>query len=475
MDAAPPDPAGPPSAPRSSTARALIAVAVLVAVVAVGAVAAVVIVVSTDDASDVTGWNTIVAVDRLTGEVTLLDAVGVQLDRFETGIDEPRVHLVGPSHLVLEGRQADRRAIAIVDVRTGAVTDFDLDEDIAPGDQRNLSVRPIPDAPAFLVVDDGQPGPAYLVTLDGDIVDIALEARWDDPLINSLAVRASPDGSVVAIADFSTREIETAIVRPADLDVLVVDGSLVSLSNERVRTITGRSAERFDIATFDLSGERTETFSVDPFRGAIDTDDGDLITATFDGEIRRWSPNGGSETLAEYETGGGDELDPTIRTDGPDPTLAVGAADGTVLLVGSDGAVIDDVRLAARIFRFDVGRGCIPAITDTTVAVIEAATGEILAEQDIGQGSRTFIGTTDDDACTVLAFGSDDASLGVLIGADVLVEFDQRESLAGLSGDGSTYATRNSEGEISVRRVDDPREAVDLEAGDFASIYFVRR
>ena len=379
--------------------------------------------------------------------------------------------MISESHLVLEGLRSDRETIAIVDIGSGDVIDFDLGDDIARGDGRDLRVRPVRNADAFVVGNDGQPGTAYLMTPEGDVVDIGLEAGWDEPFIQAAAAHAAPDGTVVAFVNFASSDLETALVSLPDLDVTVLDEALATLSNERVRTTTRRDVDGFEVETFDLSGNRTESFEVDPFRIGIDTDDGELITPSLGGEILRWSSDGESERLGNFDSGDDDHFVPVVRTDGPDPTLAVGAFDGELLLVGTDGSVVDGIELDAPVNRFDSGRRCVPVITETSVAIIEAATGHVLTEEFVGDERGPIIAASDDDGCTLFLFGDEQ----LLIGADEIVEFRSGETLAGLSGDGSVYAARNGDA-FEVRRLgDDAGSDVELDVDPSSSIYFLQR
>lgn len=464
-----PAPPGPPPTGRFG------AFALLALVVALGAGAALAVIAlanSTGSSASSTGWDTIAAVDFLDGDITLFDADGTRIDRIATDITEPRIHQVSASHLVLEGLRSDRETIAIVDISTGEVLDFDLGDDIAGGDGRDLRVRTIPDADAFILGSDGQPGTAYLMTVDGEIVDIAREADWDDPFIVPGSLQASPDGSALAVFDAGRPGGATAVIRVPELAVAAVDGVFVSLSNDTLRTRVIDDDRRVEVETFDLTGERIDSFETDLFRVAIDGPNGELITASDDGEVVRWTSDGGSERLATFDGGDGDDFARLARTIGPDPVLAVAGLDGELLLASSDGTIIDDIELDAPVSRFDLGSRCLPVVTDTSVALIDVTTGDVLAEARTGGDLPPFVGFTARAGCVISLFDAGD----LLLGSTETIEFDDRESLAGLSPDGSAYAVRSRDGDFVVRGFgDDSTDPVDLDAGEFARIFFVDR
>lgn len=469
----PPGPSPPSSAARAGrpVISRFVAVGMLAAVVAVAVVVALAVIAftSTDDPSPGAGWNTLVGVDRENGFVTVHDESGEPVDRISTGIDQPTPHVVSSAHLVLNGLRADRPAIAIVDIISGDVTDIDRQVDT---DGRRLQVQPIRHADAFVVGDVVDPGTAWVVTVDGDVVDVGAEAGWDEPFVFPLAAQSTPDGSHVALVNLNPDQFESAIVALDDLEVTVVDGNAISLTNDRVRTTPrNRDPERVGVESYNLSGERIESFEVDRFRVAIDASNGDLLTAGDDGYIVRWTPEGDSELLAEFDVGDGGDVGPFTRTEGATPTIAVADDGGELLLVNSDGDVFEDFRLSAPVDRFELGRRCLPVITETSVAVVEAETGEVLVEQDVGFGPA-LLGASDGDACNIVVVAEE----AVLIGADDVVEFAPRETPIGLSQDGTAYATRG-DGDVDVhglgaRAADDD---ISLDVDGSVHVFFLRR
>jgi hypothetical protein len=150
----------------------------------------------------------------------------------------------------------------------------------------------------------------------------------------------------------------------------------------------------------------------------------------------------------------------------------VAALDGEVLIVGPDGEVLDGIELDTPVSRFELGGRCLPVVTETGVAIIEVASGEILAEENIGRDRLPFVVRSADDACVVFATGDED----VLFGADATAGFGPREALAGLSEDGSAYAVSDADGVIEVRTVGTvPGAAIELDVGASSSIHFLRR
>lgn len=464
-----PTPPGPPPT------RRIRAVALLALVVALGAGAAFAVIALADasgSSESSTGWNTIAAVDFLDGDITLFDTDGTRIDRISTDITEALVHQVSASHLVVEGVRSDRDTIAIVDITTAEILDLDLGDDIARGDGRDLRVRPIPGADAFILGSDGQRGTAYVVTVDGEVVDIAREADWDEPFIVPGSVQASPDGSALAVFDAAGPDGGTAVIRVPELDVAAVDGTFISLSDDTFRTRVIGDDRRVEVATFDLSGERIDSFETDLFRIAIDGPGGELITASDDGEIVRWTSDGDAERLATFEGGDGEDFARLARTFGADPVIAVAGLDGELLLASSDGTIIDGIELDSPVSRFDFGFRCLPVITDTSIALVDVTTGDVLAEERTSGDLPPFVGFSAQDGCVISVFDADD----LLLGPTETVVFDDRENLAGLSPDGSAYAVLTRDGELILRGFGDGEiDAVDLDAGEFARIFFVER
>ena len=468
---------------RRPRSRVLIATAVVAGLALVaGTVALVAARSGSDDDGDsaavVDDWNSIATVDATTGVVTVFDESGGQVEEFATGIADGSSYALSRSTVAVVGDVAGPIPVAIVDVTSGTA----LDTEIGVAGDATFAVRPVRGAAALVAGSPDLDGTAYVVNAEATSIDVGAEAGWTDPFISIFGVRASPDGSTIALGNFDPDVTQTAIIRLGDLGVTVVDGDLISISDDTVRTAMATAVDTPDasttITTYDLDGTAEGSFEIASFRAAFEIADGDLITVTPVGDVLRYDPVGSDpQRLATVDVGVEGDFAPIARTFGATPSLIVADVFGDLLLIDSEGKVASDtIGIADDLTRIETGRRCATAVTAAGVVIVDTVADEVIADEDTGDGPVALVATSD-DGCTSFVTGA----TRVLVGPTGRLDLADDGTVFGLSPAGTDYAFRDSSGNVSIRNLaafdGDPTATSEIDVDDAAATdaYFLTR
>jgi hypothetical protein len=278
-DLPPPDPEEVPRRSRGRgpnyTARR---VAVGSAALAVLAVAAVVVLTVTggDDDGDGTaaspGWNTIVEVNRASGDLVVLDADGEELATIdgegrvtEVHARNDRLALVGAGQVVLRGLDPETDPTVVALDRATSI--------VRHPSNRSLTLVAAPDIGGEIVIVDGE---------TGSVIELGASAGQTSPLLLPESLRLDRSGSRFAVGD--GRNFQTIMI---DADPEVEPGFFpgvpMAVGAELVVTSTtvGRTAE---LGFFDVDGERLGLVTTDPPVGGVLEDD-HFVYVTDDGTL----------------------------------------------------------------------------------------------------------------------------------------------------------------------------------------------
>ena len=226
------------------------AVVLLVVVALVGLGAAWLIGRRGDDGNDTAGagaqWNTVVLQDADSGEITLSDAEGEEIDSFRTD-------LMGLLDVGLAGRlvvgvagEASTDGLGVIDLGNGEVTDLEVASD---------SISRLDDS-AYLLSAGGPGDPLGVIDVSaGEVIDLLALVDASAPIITPSLVRIDPEHSHIAFTELS--ELETVLVDLDSHDSVSLAGSLADIASDAVLTVTKRGQTSLvDLYGFDGAADR---------------------------------------------------------------------------------------------------------------------------------------------------------------------------------------------------------------------------
>jgi len=351
------------------------------------------------------GSNGIATLDEQ-GVVTLLDATGAKLGRFETGVGSSLLQRFGTSLLYWD----DGATAALFDTVTREVTTVTLPSD-------RLRPRAVLSDPPVVVLGPVTGGDAFVVGDGGQLWGVGAAAGWTDPMIFTESYTlATPSGSHVAVSGLDGRDEATAIVA-------VADGSAFSRPG-RVATMDAGSATlaAYDPSTgetvlrrFDLSGNELGAVSIAgqltrviAGTGPDGAPDGSLVVLTDGGQLSRADPADGTVVALGDVVPPDQILGGAPSSPGGGAALLAGADDTamSVVLIRGDGSwstiPITLAGMPAAVLLGPPG-GCVVAATPSATLVARVSDGSVIAalmgpNRDIG---RAFGSSS--DRCTVPA------------------------------------------------------------------------
>jgi hypothetical protein len=416
------------------------------------------------DSADGAEWNTVVLQNERTGELTLVDAEGTEIESLDTD-------LIGLLDVGLPGRLVVGVAgdpatdgLGVIDLDDGEVTDIAVQSD---------SVSRL-DNSAYLLAAGGPRDPMELVDVaEGDVIDLLTFADGSDPIVNPSLLRIDPEHTHVAFTELG--ELETVLVDLADRTSTSLAGSLVDIASDVVLTVTPRgSTTLIDLYGFD--GERVGTVETDAAAGGMLLDDRSALIVTRAGGLVRVDFDDESVDevgdVADQLTGSGDTAtsDSTQTTDesssqSPQEVVngAVSVLDRTRLVITGDGgmAIVDaDGKVIASDRTSDDAFPILSAQSDRCILI-----GAFDAEQtlwDAAEGARVetfdqgFSSGRSADGCTITyaensarsGSGDDTVVRTRLVGRDVDQTIDGQ--FGAVAPDGSAAVARDDDGAFVV-------------------------
>jgi hypothetical protein len=467
--------------PNYTLRRAIVA---LVVIAIVGAAAAWIIRREGDDDADDAGnedhWNTVVLQNDRTGELSLVDAEGVELETFPSKL--MGLLDVGLADRLVVGVAGDPATdgLGVIDLDSGEITELVVESD---GISRL-------DTSAYLVASNGPRDPLGLIDVAaGEVLDLLQFVDTDDPIVDPSLIRIDPEHSHVAFTELG--ELETVLVDLATDESVSLAGSVVDIASDAVLTITNRGLTSLvDLYGFD--GERIGTVETDSAAGGLLLDDrsalvvtraGGLVRVDFDDEsvddvgsvadqLTTEATDGDDSVPADDNPQADDEQLELVRGLVPvlDRTRLVVLGEGGMVIIDVDGTVLASDRSESP-------RAPEPVTSADRCVLI----GAFDAEQtlwDTSDGSR--IETLDAgimtgrsaDGCTITYLesplgGGDAAAAARLVGPDV--DRSVEGELGAVAPDGSAAMGRNEGGAFVVDA--DSGDLLDLDVDTLFAVF----
>ncbi|MDW3215311.1 MAG: hypothetical protein R8G01_15020 [Ilumatobacteraceae bacterium] len=430
--------------PNYAARRMLVTTVAIMAIVAF-AVIGYTVVRGDDDSTGGGGgsWDEIALVDRVSGDVVVVDGDGDVVDTIE-GLGRvtdvyaigSRTALVGATQIVLDG---DGEQTVVEIDRTDTVTPIRT-----PGT-------------LHLVVGDANGGDVAIVdVITGEQLNVGELAEQAEPQIFSNALlfaetlRWSADATSFAVADASS--FQTIVVRSGSTEVAFFGSQPVALSGDRVvtsQTIGGQA----DIELLDYERDSKARVPTPIPAGGVMVDD-DLLMVSIDGGVYRIT--GGSteaERLGQVAVPSGGTVASVRPTFDGERLVVTGPAFEAV--IDLEGRTIFTTTFTAPIDTVTPHPDwtCLPVGGDGSYhSLVALESGDQLADL-----SGVDVVGTSADGCIVLG---ERAGITELITADGNVSLGRVRSAA-LGPDGRTVVRTTTTGTTEVVRVDD-----DLELGD---------
>jgi hypothetical protein len=347
------------------TARRVAVGSVALAVLAIGAVAALILTGdpgSDQDAGVEPRWNSIVEIDRATGEATVLDSDGEETDRLdgvgrvsEMYVRNDRIAVVGGGQVTLADLTGASDT-STVEIASGTSV-------VRQPSNRTFTLVVSPEVGGEIVVIDAR---------DGTVTELGARAGQTSPLLLPETLRLDRNGSRFAVGD--GRNFQTIVI-DADVEVepAFFPGVPMAVSDEVVVTSTnvGRTAE---LGFFDTDGDRLGLVTSDrPVAGVLDGDR--FVYVTEQGGLLAVSAGNSSPTeIVQLDVGNVETVRPVL--DGA--RFVVTGASRTVV-VDLEGSVIVETDQELPV-PWDTWR-CL-AIAGDDAMLIDLGSGEVVAELD---------------------------------------------------------------------------------------------
>lgn len=450
-----------PAVPGASARVRFLAAAVVLAM-AIGAGVVGYRVIAGDDDSSGTGvavWNAIAVQDfELSGEITIFDRDGEELERYDSGVEPAPSESSGP-YLLIGGSQDEAE---IVDTRSGERRELTMDE----GEQAHF----IAPASSIVAIHQIEGGNVRLIDAEsGAVVDVGDVGELADPRLLLQAAQFDPGTGVVGLIDegsFQSLLIEVQDdEEPTFLPGRVVDigfASVVAVQPVGPRT----TVTLYDAVTGDeLGGVDTDRAS-----RVFLTDSDTALVVTGDGELLR--VNAGQEEPAQVASFDVDVSRGLTLDMREAQRVVLDDRDGSVVVAGWDGEEIlraeGAVTLAMRT-SIDAMR-CIVVVTENDGDDSPLPGGQVAQLFDIETGEPVgerfeirpdpLYGSA--DGCAVSGTSNDGSA--VFTNADVSTKVE--DATGQVSPDGEAFLVRGKDGALELRRFDDlDADPVELPAG----------
>ena len=387
-----------------------------------------------DTVPDPLGWSNLVATERVTGDLSLLDPALASLATANHGTGISAVldgggttAIVQPSALIVDPFSSEP---VTVPIPTGA----NVRSAATPG---TLSLLIGNDTGSNLVIVSTSSGTAPIVT------DIAALTGEADPRYLPTGVRHDRAGSIFAVADATN--FQTVVVTPgATTPVYLPD---LPLAAHPTLIVTSQTVgERAELGLFDPDGTRIRTMSVPAVRGgSISASGNRFVFVTRDGRVMAARPTSSSTTdLATLELPVGDSVLAVEPVLGGARLWVV--SERSITLIATDGDVIGrwvtDTTISAE--PVSMTARCAVVHTDVTSHLVDLDSGRIIA--DIADVSGL---TASDDGCLLTGVQRTGDNEHLLIGRFGTIGLAGRRAL-GLAPDASAAVLSSDTGPVLV-------------------------
>lgn len=401
-------------------------------------------------------WDALALVDRVSGEIVVVDRDGVEQHRI-TGTGRvaavhahgDRLALVGTSTITLTGTTAEATP-TVVPIERGSV------------------VVPIETTSTLhLLVGDPAGGNLLIVDVDdGTVFDVAELAAPTVPKLFVETVRVSADGSTFAVAD--ANNFQTIVVGDAIEGAAFLADQPVAVGDELVATSQVVNLQA-DVALVDLERSTKAIVPTQLPRGGVMHDD-ELTMVSADGGVYRIGEGDrDAEEIGSVAVPTGGRVGWALPADGGDRLVVAGT--NFVAVVDLDGETLFTTTFASPV---DItsprpGWRCLPVGGgDTYHSVVELASGEQVADL-AGVGVIDVAG----DGCVVLG---ESAGIRRVIAGERVTELGQVRD-ARLAPDGRAVVWTTTTGVTQLVGIDDGTltEPIGLEAPTNLAIAFLDR
>ncbi|TVR27335.1 MAG: hypothetical protein EA389_03460 [Ilumatobacter sp.] len=345
------------------TARRVAVGSVALAVLAVGAVVVLMVTAgSGDDDTAVTspGWNSLVEVDRVSGDLVVLDRDGEEVTSAEGAgrVTEvlgraDRLALIGSDQVALVGLDGDDPLVVPVDPASSV---------IRHPSNRSFTIVVSPDVGGEIVIIDGT---------DGTATELGARAGQSSPLLLPETLRVDRTGTRFAVGD--GRNFQTIVVdADPEIEVGFFPGIPMAVSHQLVVTSTnvGRTAE---LGFFDPDGDRLGLVTTErPIAGVLDGNR--FVYVTEQARLLGVSIDDSSPTeIAELDIGPVDDVRPAL--DGSRLLVSTGSQ---VIVVDLEGNIVFEADGPLPMTPWDTWR-CL-AVGDGEPVIIDLESGDVVAE-----------------------------------------------------------------------------------------------
>lgn len=442
-----------------ASARTRLVAAAVVVVLAVGAgVIGYRVIAGDDGGSDgrdgVGSWNAIAVQDVDSGDITIVDEDGEELETFEVGGDAGPMSSAGPYVLVRNDTPA------VLDTRSGDSTTLELDD----GEEARLLAPPSP----IVAISSPNGGNVRLLDLaGGSEIDVAEIGDLTEPRIFYQSARFDAESGVIGLIDESTSQsllIDTAGGdEPQFLPGRVID---VAFGSALTVQPAGREAE---LSIYDLEGDERTSIELPALRIAWLTDESTARVVTFGGDLLQVTVDSGKpEQIAELDV----EEDSSARFIelGHLERLAYEASDKRVVVVDWDGEEIGEApgTIVETALVTGEAHRCVAAVgsDDDPAAraqLLDTETGDFVGEPFETLRGPPLIGS--DDGCTVSTTGTRQA---VVVHRDHVTELEVGPAL--VSPDGESVIVRSDQQNLLQRAGGQDDDPVELPQGSVAFV-----
>lgn len=380
------------------------------------------------------GWSNLVATERVTGDLSLLDPTLATLATANHGTGISAVldgggttAIVQPSTLIIDPFSGDPITVPIptgANVRSAAT----------PG---SLSLLIGNDTGSNLIIVSTSSGTAPIVT------DIAALTGEAEPRYLPSGVRHDRSGTVFAVADATN--FQTVVVTPGTTAPVYLPD--LPLAAHPTLIVTSQTVgDRAELGLFDPDGTRIRTVSVPAVRGgSISASGSRFVFVTRDGQVMETRPTSSSTTdLATLDLPIGDSVLAVEPVLGGSRLWVV--SERSVTLIATDGDVIGrwitDSTISAE--PVSMTARCAVVHTDGMSRLVDLDSGRVLTEFAGVSGL-----TASDDGCLLTGVQRTGDNEHLLIGRFGTIGLAGRRAL-GLAPDASAAVLSSDTGPVLV-------------------------
>lgn len=401
-------------------------------------------------------WDAIALVDRVSGEVVVVDRDGEEQHRIDGAGRVAAVHAHG-----------DR--LALVGITSITLTDTDpaATPTVVPIERGSLVVPLETTDTLHLLVGDPAGGNLLIVDVDdGSVLDVAALAAPTVPKLFVDTVRVDATGTVFAVAD--ANNFQTIVVGDEIEGAAFLADQPIAVGSDLIATSQVVNLQA-DVALVDLERATEAIVATELPRGGVMTDD-ELTMVSVDGGVFRLGPGDReAEEIGEVAVPAGGRVSWAVPTHGGDRLVVGGPSFAAV--VDLDGTTLFTTTFATSV---DVepprpGWRCLPVGGgDTYHSVVDLGSGEQLA--DLAGVAVTDVSA---DGCMLVG---DVAGAPRLVDGDRIVELGQVRG-ARIAPDGTAIVWTTLTGGTQLARIDDAglADPVDLPAPTNLAVAFLDR